>query len=68
MSKKKSEPITGAVPVMAMPFDNDGIIDGDSLRHQIDFCIEAGAKGIDSNLDLQRWSKPPLPMGLQTLH
>ena len=46
MSKKKSEPITGAVHVMAMPFDSDGIIDEDSLRHQIDFCIEAGAKGI----------------------
>jgi len=46
MSKKKLEPITGAVPVMAMPFDIDGIIDGDSLRRQIDFCIEAGAKGI----------------------
>ena len=46
MNKEKLETITGAVPVLVMPFDNDGIIDEVSLHHQIDFCLAAGAKGI----------------------
>ncbi len=46
MNKEKLETISGAVPVLVMPFDSDGIIDEVSLHHQIDFCIAAGAKGI----------------------
>src|SRR4029453_15330261 len=38
--------IRGAVPVLAMPFDEDGAIDEDSLRREIDFCLEAGSQAI----------------------
>jgi 2-keto-3-deoxy-L-arabinonate dehydratase len=38
--------IHGAVPVLVMPFDDDGAIDEDSLRREIDFCLEAGAQAI----------------------
>jgi 4-hydroxy-tetrahydrodipicolinate synthase len=38
--------IRGAVPVLAMPFDDDGAIDEDSLRRELDFCLEAGAQAI----------------------
>src|SRR5687767_12679082 len=38
--------IKGAVPVLAMPFDDDGAIDEDSLRREIDFCLAAGAQAI----------------------
>jgi hypothetical protein len=38
--------IKGAVPVLAMPFDEDGAIDEDSLRREIDFCVEAGSQAI----------------------
>ena len=38
--------IKGAVPVLAMPFDDDGAIDEDSLRREIDFCVEAGSQAI----------------------
>ncbi|HEX2185949.1 MAG TPA: dihydrodipicolinate synthase family protein, partial [Chloroflexota bacterium] len=38
--------IYGAVPVLAMPFDDDGAIDEDSLRHELDFCLEAGAQAV----------------------
>lgn len=42
----KSVVIKGAVPVLAMPFDDDGAIDEDSLRREIDFCLEAGSQAI----------------------
>ncbi len=38
--------IKGAVPVLAMPFDDDGQIDEESLRREIDFCVEAGSQAI----------------------
>lgn len=46
MTNKSLTPIVGAVPVLVMPFDDDGEIDQDSLHRQIDFCVEAGAQGI----------------------
>jgi 4-hydroxy-tetrahydrodipicolinate synthase len=46
MSKGQLGRITGAIPVLVMPFDEDGAIDEDSLRRQIDFCLEAGAQAI----------------------
>ena len=46
MNDKKLGRIEGAVPVLVMPFDEDGDIDEDSLRRQIDFCLEAGAQAI----------------------
>ena len=42
----KTIDIRGAVPVLAMPFDDDGAIDEDSLRREIDFCLEAGSQAI----------------------
>ena len=42
----KTVVIRGAVPVLAMPFDDDGAIDEDSLRREIDFCLEAGSQAI----------------------
>ena len=43
-----SEPrrIAGAVPVLVAPFEDDGAVDEDSLRRQIDFCVEAGSDAI----------------------
>lgn len=38
--------IKGAVPVLAMPFDDRGEIDDDSMRRQVDFCIEAGSDAL----------------------
>ena len=38
--------IRGAVPVLSMPFDDDGAIDEDSLRREIDFCLHAGSQAI----------------------
>ena len=38
--------IRGAVPVLAMAFDDDGAIDEDSLKREIDFCMEAGSQAI----------------------
>jgi len=46
MSERQLERIVGAVPVLVMPFDEAGAVDEDSLRRQIDFCIEAGAQAI----------------------
>ena len=43
---EKTVVIRGAVPVLAMPFDEDGAIDEESLRREIDFCLEAGAQAI----------------------
>ena len=38
--------IKGAVPVLAMPFDDDGQLDEESLRRELDFCVEAGSQAI----------------------
>ena len=38
--------IKGAVPVLLMAFDLQGEIDDDSMRRQIDFCIEAGSDAL----------------------
>ncbi len=46
MSNGRAECIVGAVPVLVMPFDDDGAIDEVSLRRELDFCIEAGSQAI----------------------
>ncbi len=46
MSNGRAQRIVGAVPVLAMPFDDDGAIDEASLRRELDFCIEAGSQAI----------------------
>lgn len=46
MSEERSGPISGGVPVLVMPFDEDGAIDDDSLRREIDFCLEAAVPAI----------------------
>ena len=46
VSNGRAERIMGAVPVLAMPFDDDGAIDEASLRRELDFCIEAGSQAI----------------------
>ena len=46
VSNGRTERIVGAVPVLAMPFDDDGMIDEASLRRELDFCIEAGSQAI----------------------
>jgi 4-hydroxy-tetrahydrodipicolinate synthase len=38
--------IKGAVPVLLMAFDQDGVVDDDSMRRQIDFCIDAGSDAL----------------------
>jgi 4-hydroxy-tetrahydrodipicolinate synthase len=38
--------VRGAVPVLAMPFDEDGAIDEESLRRELDFCLEAGSQAV----------------------
>ena len=46
MSNTNKDPIIGAVPVLVTPFKDDGAIDLDSLRRQIDFCIDAGSQAL----------------------
>ena len=46
MSETNTDPIIGAVPVLVTPFNDDGSIDLDGLRTQIDFCIEAGSQAL----------------------
>ncbi len=46
MSNGRVQRIVGAVPVLVMPFDEEGAIDEASLRRQLDFCIEAGSQAI----------------------
>ena len=46
VSNGRAERIVGAVPVLAMPFDDDGAIDEASLCRELDFCIEAGSQAI----------------------
>ncbi len=38
--------IRGAVPVLLMPFEDNGTIDDESMRRQIDFCVEAGSDAL----------------------
>ena len=46
MEEKRLAPIVGAVPVLVTPFDDDGAVDVDSLRRQLDFCAAAGAQAV----------------------
>lgn len=46
MSRAGAPRIEGAVPVLVMPFDDDGMIDEDSLRRELDFCLESGARAV----------------------
>jgi 2-keto-3-deoxy-L-arabinonate dehydratase len=46
MRSATSSRIEGAVPVLAMPFDDDGAIDEESLRRELDFCLEANSQAI----------------------
>ena len=34
------------MPVLAMPFDDEGVIDEDAMRRQLDFCVEAGSQAV----------------------
>lgn len=36
----------GIFTIPVTPFDDDGEVDSDSLRRELDFCVEAGAHGI----------------------
>lgn len=38
--------IAGAVPVLVMPFDDDGQVDEESLRRELDFCLDAASSAI----------------------
>lgn len=38
--------LTGPFPSIRMPFNEDGSVDYDSLRHEIDFIIAAGSKTV----------------------
>ncbi len=46
MADSETRRIHGAVPVLVAPFDDRGAVDEDSLRRQIDFCVEAGSDAI----------------------
>ena len=46
MSRTAAPILRGAVPVLVMPFDEDGALDEDSLRRELDFCLEAGAQAV----------------------
>ena len=35
--------IAGAVPVLLMPFDERDEFDAESMRRQVDFCVDAGS-------------------------
>lgn len=39
-------PWRGIFSIPVTPFDEDGMLDTDSLRRELDFCVEAGAHGI----------------------
>lgn len=39
-------PLVGAIPVLVTPFDDDGALDDEGLRQQIDFCIGAGSQAL----------------------
>ncbi len=36
----------GLFPILAMPFDDKGIIDEEDLRKEVEFCISTGANGL----------------------
>lgn len=38
--------LSGVVPILVTPFDEDGAIDESSLRNEVDFAIEAGVHGL----------------------
>ena len=38
----------GIFTIPSTPFDDQGVLDVESLRREIDFCVEAGAHGIVS--------------------
>ena len=42
----ENTPVSGAVPVLITPFYDNGAVDIDSLRRQIDFCIASGAQAL----------------------
>ena len=46
MADQHARRIAGAVPVLVATFDDTGAVDEDSLRRQIDFCVEAGSDAI----------------------
>jgi len=43
--KMRSE-LKGVFPVLQTPFDDRGEVDEESLRREVEFCVEAGAHGI----------------------
>ena len=38
--------IRGVIPILKTPFDLDDRVDEDSLRREVDYCIDAGAHGL----------------------
>ncbi|MBA3378705.1 MAG: dihydrodipicolinate synthase family protein [Chloroflexota bacterium] len=38
--------LSGVVPILVTPFDDDGAIDEASLRNEVDFAIDAGVHGL----------------------
>ncbi len=38
--------IRGVIPILKTPFDLDDRVDEDSLRREVDFCIDAGVHGL----------------------
>ncbi|MED5428900.1 MAG: dihydrodipicolinate synthase family protein, partial [Chloroflexota bacterium] len=36
----------GLFPILAMPFDENGNVDEDDLRKEVEFCISTGADGL----------------------
>ncbi len=38
--------IRGVVPILKTPFDLEDRVDDDSLRREVDYCIDAGVHGL----------------------
>ena len=36
----------GLYPILSMPFTDDGMIDEEDLRREVDFCISKGSDGL----------------------
>jgi len=46
MSPSTASPFHGIVPILQTPFDDAGALDLDSLRREIEFCLQAGVHGV----------------------
>src|SRR2546422_3066740 len=41
-----TEPFRGVYPILAMPFDDRGAIDAETLQREVEYLIEAGVDGL----------------------